>query len=90
MTTETITLRNTISKVPWTYPADYAKRLLADPNLGKVLEVVDTEKVEVLGQPRIDGAIVDDEGNPITISAQKARHVVVPDETASATETKKD
>lgn len=48
---ETIILRNTISKVATPFPADYARRLLADPFLGKHLIEVDTEKPEVLGQP---------------------------------------
>lgn len=57
MTTETIILRHTLSKVPHTYNADYARDLLADPHLGQFLEEVRTEKTEVLGLPsqRVDG-----------------------------------
>jgi hypothetical protein len=65
MSTETILLRNTISKVTSAFEATYAKRLLADPHYGKILQVVDTEKPEVLAQATIGGVIVDDEGEPL-------------------------
>lgn len=65
MTTETILLRNTISKVTSAFEANYAKRLLADPHYGKILEEVQTEKPEVLGQATIGGVIVDDNGEPL-------------------------
>lgn len=65
MTTETITLLNTISRVPAVFEKNYANRLLADPHYGKILKVVDSEKPEVLGQTTVDGVPVDDEGEPI-------------------------
>jgi hypothetical protein len=87
MSTETITLLNTVSRVPWAYEAGYAKRLLADPELGRVLVVWDgdSEKPEVLGQPRIDGAIVDNEGQPVRLPVKEVQAVVeaqAPAETA--------
>ena len=51
MTTETIILRNKISRISETFPADYARDLLADPHYGKILEEVRTDKPEILGQP---------------------------------------
>jgi hypothetical protein len=71
MSTETVILLNTISKVPAVFEANYAKRLLADPHYGKILKVVDSEKPEVLGHSTIDGVIVDDEGHPVKIAAEK-------------------
>lgn len=65
MSTDTILLRNTISKVTSAFEANYAERLLADPHYGKILEKVNTEKPEVLSQATIGGVIVDDEGNPM-------------------------
>jgi hypothetical protein len=65
MTTNQITLLNTISRVPATFDEDYAKRLLADPHYGKILRVVNSEKPEVLGNPTINGEPVDEEGNPV-------------------------
>lgn len=76
MSTETITLLNTVSRVPWTYEAGYAKRLLADPQLGQVLVVWEGEKPEVLGQSRIDGAIVDDQGQPVRVPAKDVEAAV--------------
>lgn len=65
MTTNTITLRHTISRVSHTYEESYALSLLADPHYGKLLEVVDSEKPEVLGPKTIDGKPVDDDGELI-------------------------
>ena len=48
MTTEKIILRNKISKQAYSYDADYARDLLADPHYGEILEEVRTEKPEVL------------------------------------------
>jgi hypothetical protein len=45
---DTIILRNTISGVSHAFPADYARRILADPFLGKNQVEVDSEKPEVL------------------------------------------
>jgi hypothetical protein len=73
MSTETITLLHTISRVPHTYEASYARRLLADPQLGKVLVEWDSDKAEVLGQPRIDGAIVDDQGDPVRVPVKDVK-----------------
>jgi len=44
------------------FEANYARRLLADPHYSTILEEVDTEKPEVLGQPKIAGEVVDDQG----------------------------
>jgi hypothetical protein len=52
MTTEKIILRHTISKQAYSYDAEYARDLLADPGLGQYLEEVKTEKPEVLGSER--------------------------------------
>lgn len=65
MSTETILLRNTISKVTAAFEENYAKRLLADPHYSQILEVVETDKPEVLGQATIGGVIVDENGEPL-------------------------
>lgn len=64
MTVNTILLRNTISRVTSAFEETYAKRLLADPHYGKILEIVESDKPEVLGQSTIDGEPVDTEGKP--------------------------
>jgi hypothetical protein len=65
MSTKTILLRHTISKVTSAFEESYAKRLLADPHYSKILEVVETDKPEVLSQATIGGVIVDDNGEPL-------------------------
>lgn len=61
MTTRMILLRNTVSRVTSPFEETYAKRLLADPHYGRILEEVDSEKPEVLGQPSVDGKPIADE-----------------------------
>lgn len=84
MTTKTIILLNTVSRVPATFEENYAKRLLADPHYGKILKVVETEKPEVLGQATINGVPVDAEGNaidePQRVSKAKAEEITGHDD----------
>jgi hypothetical protein len=84
MSTDTITLLNTVSRVPWTYEAGYAKRLLADPHYGKILVEWDSEKSEVLGQSRIDGEIVDANGETVRVPAKEVTAIVKAQESAAA------
>ena len=58
MTIEKIILRHTISGVSESFPAEYARDLLADPQLGKFLVEVGSEKPEVLSQ----SYVVDSDG----------------------------
>lgn len=58
MTIEKIILRHTISGVSESFPAEYARDLLADPELGKVLVEVDSEKPEVFSR----SYVVDSDG----------------------------
>ena len=83
MTTKTIILLNTVSRVPATFEENYGKRLLADPHYGKILKVVDSEKPEVLGQPTINGQVVDAEGNPVEepVRVSKAEAEKLTDDT---------
>jgi hypothetical protein len=83
MTTNKIILLNTVSRVPATFEENYAKRLLADPHYGKILKVVDSEKPEVLGQPTINGQVVDAEGNPVEepVRVSKAEAEKLTDDT---------
>jgi len=73
MSTKTILLRNTISRVTSAFEETNAKLLLADPHYGKILEIVESDKPEVLGQSTIDGQPVDDEGNPIVVDEPAAK-----------------
>lgn len=46
-----IVLRNTISGVAESYPPKQAENILADPKLGKINVIVESEKPEVLSPP---------------------------------------
>lgn len=86
MTTNTITLLHTISRVPHTFEENYGRRLLADPDLGKVLKIWDSEKPEVLGQTTVNGEVVDSEGNPVRLTKAEAEKVAAEADAAAKAE----